>query len=76
MLAVEVKNEGQNSRWYSGSGIYRHVWLKIMSPVHIAQWGTLVTTPDVSSASAKINIKTKVINESRGPHPSHWKQKF
>lgn len=37
-LAVEVKNEGQNSRWYSGSGIYRHVWLKTTEPVHVAQW--------------------------------------
>ncbi len=67
VLAVEVKNEGQNSRWYSGSGIYRHVWLKVMPRVHIAQWGHFVTTPEVSSATAKINIKTKVINESGKP---------
>ena len=64
LLAVEVKNEGQNSRWYSGSGIYRHVWLRIADPVHIAQWGTNVTTPEISISSAKVNIKTKVLNES------------
>ena len=40
-LAVEVKNEGQNSRWYSGSGIYRHVWIKMMEPIHIKQWALL-----------------------------------
>ncbi len=64
IIAVEVKNEGQNSRWYSGSGIYRHVWLKMADPVHIAQWGTSVSTTDVSASSAKVIIKTKVLNES------------
>jgi beta-galactosidase len=64
VIALEVKNEGQNSRWYSGSGIYRHVWLTISDPVHIAQWGTYITTPEVTGSSAKVNIKTKVLNES------------
>src|SRR5215208_1601552 len=63
-LAVKVKNEGENSRWYSGSGIYRHVWLKTLDPVHVAQWGTYVTTPEVSESSAKVSLKTKVQNES------------
>ncbi|MDT5155703.1 MAG: beta-galactosidase [Acidobacteriota bacterium] len=63
-LAVKVKNEGENSRWYSGSGIYRHVWLKTLEPVHVAQWGTYVTTPEVGASSAKVNAKTKVMNES------------
>lgn len=63
LIAIEVKNEGQNSRWYSGSGIYRHVWLEVKDPVHIAEWGNFITTPAVSPASAKVNIKTKVINE-------------
>ncbi len=64
-IAVEVKNEGQNSRWYSGSGIYRHVWLKTVDPVHIAQWGTYITTPEVSDASARINVKTQLENEGK-----------
>ena len=65
IIAVEVKNEGQNSRWYSGSGIYRHVWLQVAEPVHITQWGTYITTPEVSVASAKVNVKTKIVNESK-----------
>src|SRR5687768_12372922 len=64
VLAVKVKNEGENSRWYSGSGIYRHVWLKTLDPLHVAQWGTYVTTPEVTASSAKVNLKTKVQNDS------------
>jgi beta-galactosidase len=64
VLAVEVKNEGQNSRWYSGSGIYRHVWIKTTEPIHSSQWGTFITTPEVSSITSKVNCKTNVINET------------
>ncbi len=64
VLAVKVRNEGENSRWYSGSGIYRHVWLKRLDPLHVAQWGTYVTTPEASAASAKVRARTTVINES------------
>jgi beta-galactosidase len=62
-IAVGVKNEGQNSRWYSGSGIYRHVWLKTLNPVHLTQWGTYITTPEVSEKAARVNIKLQLINE-------------
>jgi beta-galactosidase len=64
VLAVKVKNEGENSRWYSGSGIYRHVWLKTLDPVHVAQWGTYITTPEVDASRAKVIMKTTVRNES------------
>ncbi|MEP6713048.1 MAG: sugar-binding domain-containing protein, partial [Ferruginibacter sp.] len=64
VLAVQVKNEGATSRWYSGSGIYRHVWLKYFEPIHVAQWGTYITTPAISASSAKVNIKTKIYNET------------
>jgi beta-galactosidase len=64
VLCVKVKNEGENSRWYSGSGIYRHVWLNIVSPFHVATWGTYITTPHVSEQEALINIKTSLVNQS------------
>lgn len=64
LLAVKVQNEGENSRWYSGSGIYRHVWLKLLNPLHVAQWGGCVTTTGVTEESAKLNIQTPVVNES------------
>jgi beta-galactosidase len=64
ILAVKVRNEGENSRWYSGSGIYRHVWLKVLDPVHVAQWGTSITTPEVTAALAKVNIRTTITNLS------------
>src|SRR5215211_3686467 len=44
VLAVKVKNEGRNSRWYSGPGIYRHVWLTATDPIHVAPWGIYITT--------------------------------
>ncbi|MDB5249202.1 MAG: hypothetical protein JWQ40_3596 [Segetibacter sp.] len=63
VLAVKVSNLGENSRWYSGSGIYRHVWLKTVDPVHVAQWGTSITTPLVNAVSATVNAKTTVQNQ-------------
>jgi len=62
VLAVKVRNEGENSRWYSGSGIYRHVWLIAVPQVHIMPWGTFVTTPEVSEKDALVNVKTRVVN--------------
>jgi beta-galactosidase len=67
VLAVKVRNEGENSRWYSGSGIYRHVWLKTLESTHVTQWGTYITTREVSPSSAKVSIKTKVVNETDQP---------
>lgn len=62
-IAVRVDNSKQpNSRWYSGSGIYRNVWLNITSPLHVAQWGTYITTPDVNTTSATVSVKTKIGN--------------
>jgi beta-galactosidase len=62
VIAVEVKNEGLNSRWYSGSGIYRHVWINMLSPIYIEPWGLFITTPEVSSSFATVIVKTTINN--------------
>ncbi|MCC5931133.1 MAG: DUF4982 domain-containing protein [Cyclobacteriaceae bacterium] len=64
VIAVKVMNEGENSRWYSGSGIYRNVWLKVLNPIHIAQWGVQISTPVVSASEAIVEIKTNVTNDT------------
>ncbi|HEY1576453.1 MAG TPA: hypothetical protein VGF82_05195 [Terracidiphilus sp.] len=65
VLAVRVDNSAQpNSRWYSGSGIYRHVRVEVTDPTHVAHWGVFVTTPDATSSSAKVSIRTRVANEA------------
>ncbi|WP_207515335.1 glycoside hydrolase family 2 TIM barrel-domain containing protein [Longitalea luteola] len=59
VIAVKVDNSRQpNSRWYSGSGIYRNVWLVKTGSTYVDNWGTYVKTPSVSAASAKVNITT------------------
>lgn len=63
VIAVRVDNSQQpNSRWYSGSGIYRNVWLLTVNPVHVDHWGTYVTTPLVSEEKAEIKIVTNIRN--------------
>ncbi len=66
VIAVKVDNSHQpNCRWYSGSGVYRHTWLLVTNPVHVARWGTFVTTPGVSEAACIVQVKTRVQNESK-----------
>ncbi len=67
LIAVRVDNSDQtNCRWYSGSGIYRHTWVHVLDPLHIAQWGTTVRCSlEKDSAlpvSAKIEVRTKIVN--------------
>ncbi len=68
VLSVRVDNSKQkNCRWYSGSGIYRHVWMVVTNPIHVAQWGVTVTTPNVSTKKATVIVKTLVKNETGLP---------
>ena len=64
-VVVKVNNSEQpNCRWYSGSGIYRHVWLQTMPALHIVRNGVFVTTQDVSEESAVVKVEVTVANES------------
>ena len=64
-VVVKVNNSEQpNCRWYSGSGIYRHVWLETMPTLHIAENGVFVTTQDISADKAIVRVDVTVANES------------
>jgi beta-galactosidase len=66
VIAVKVDNSQQpNSRWYSGSGIYRNVWLTKVNPVHVDLWGTYIVTPRVTDEHAVIVIHTTVANSGK-----------
>lgn len=70
LLAVRVDNSQQpNSRWYSGSGIYRNVWLVTTEKISVDHWGTFITTPEVSKQSAKVSVQTKVRNATQQDQP-------
>ena len=67
VLAVKADNTVQPaSRWYTGAGIYRHVRLVSTQALHVAHWGSFVTTTNVSLQSASINIQTKIENQATG----------
>lgn len=63
-LSIRLDNPNNSARWYPGGGIYRNVWLTKTNKVHISQWGTYITTSNVSSASAKINMEVNIDNNS------------
>ena len=64
IIAVKVDNSKQpNSRWYSGSGIYRNVWLTTLDKIHVDHWGTFITTPRVSNKLATINLSINIQNQ-------------
>jgi beta-galactosidase len=67
VIAVRLDTEKWDSRWYPGAGIYRHVWLVKTNEVHVAHWGTTVTTPVVKDNEAVVDLKIKVNNESHQP---------
>ncbi len=61
IIAVKVDNSAQpNSRWYSGSGIYRNVWLVTTNKTAISHWGTYITTPQISKTSATVHVETQI----------------
>jgi beta-galactosidase len=65
VVAVRVDHSRfADSRWYTGSGIYRHVRLRLTNPLRIAHWGTFVTTPAVTAERATVRVETTIDNGS------------
>jgi beta-galactosidase len=72
LLAIRLDNpvpadanwQSGSSRWYPGAGIYRNVWLVKTAAVHVGQWGTYVTTPEISAESASVDLRVTVDNDS------------
>ncbi len=70
LLAVRVDHSRfSDSRWYTGSGIYRHVRLRLTEKLRVATWGTFVTTPTVKPASAVVRVQTELQNDSGSDTP-------
>jgi len=63
-IAIRLDNPPHSSRWYPGGGLYRNVWLTKTNPIHVAQWGTYVTTPEVSQDSATVKLEVTVENDA------------
>ena len=66
-LAVRLDNPPASSRWYPGGGLYRNVWLTKTNAVHVGQWGTQVTTPQVSKEKATIDFSVTIENDLKEP---------
>lgn len=64
VIAVKLDQKAESSRWYSGAGIYRHVWLNVMQPMHLAHWGTYIKTPIAEKNKATVWVQTKIDNDS------------
>jgi beta-galactosidase len=62
VIAVQVDTRRHGTRWYPGAGIYRKVTMTVCEPVHVAHWGTCVTTPDVNDASATVRVRSTIEN--------------
>lgn len=62
VLAIRLDNPPASARWYPGGGLYRDVWLTKTQPVRVAQWGSAVTSRDVSAQSATIDVRLNVDN--------------
>ena len=63
-IAVKAVNEGLNCRWYSGSGIYRHVWLETTDRLHLDEWDTYVDASVVNGKNAIVKVSAKVFDEN------------
>lgn len=66
ILKVRVDNTDlPHDRWYSGCGIYRHVWINYVPDVYIPVWGTYITTPEITNDNSKVRIGTEILNKGK-----------
>jgi beta-galactosidase len=63
-LTIHVDTRKHDSRWYPGAGIYRKIQLIAVNPMHVAVWGTYITTPVIKSNYAEVRIATTINNYS------------
>lgn len=64
VIAVRYDNRNQKtSRWYTGEGIHRNVYLHVLEAVHVDRYGTFVTTPKISDQRAQVIVEAQVLNE-------------
>lgn len=63
VVFVKVDARENEGWWYEGAGIYRHVWLVKTGRLHVARWGTYVTTPRVTPEAAEVRLRATVMNE-------------
>ena len=64
VVAVRADTPRQMERWYTGSGIYRHVWLMAVEPIRVREFGTYITTPTIEPKNATVNVKTILLNQT------------
>ncbi|MGA9779850.1 MAG: beta-galactosidase GalA [Verrucomicrobiia bacterium] len=64
VLVVRVDASRFEGWFYEGAGIYRHLWLTVANPVHVAHWGTFVATSSLVGSNATLTIQTTVTNQS------------
>jgi beta-galactosidase len=64
VLAIRLDNPKDSSRWYPGGGIYRNVWLTKTKPVHVAQWGVQIATPQIGEKYATVTLNVNLENNS------------
>ena len=60
VISVRLENQNNSARWYPGAGIYRNVRLVRTNPIHIAHWGTFITTPEITRNKAVVKIQSRI----------------
>jgi beta-galactosidase len=64
-LAIRIDNPNHSARWYPGAGLYRNVWLTKTNTVHVGQWGSYITTKEITKTSATIDLEVTIDNNAK-----------